>query len=230
MIFRFKILISLLLFGSLSLANVDQGFEAFEAGDYQQAMESWRAIKADDPANSKAWFALGLMHEKGWGVTAELNKAKQYYLIASDHDFPSALFKLGALSAKQQNYQQAIEYWNRAAELKTPEAAYNLAHIYRQGLGVQVDEKEATFWYKKAANFALEKQKSLIYPEDAEDIVQFIELDELFPAQQETIKLAQDNSGSSTEQGLLDVENIVSTANAQENVAQTSTNNVCSAG
>ncbi len=202
------------LIANLALADVDQGLQAFEAGDYQQALESWRAIKAGDPVNAEAWFALGLMHEKGWGVVAEQEKARQYYLIAANHQLPSALFKLGAFAAKTKDYQQAIDYWRQSAVLKTPEAAYNLAHIYRQGLGVDKDEQEATYWYKRAANFALEKQKSLIYPGQGKDIVQFVELGDILALESDSG--STDNVRIASNQ--LAFPQVVATANAQDNV------------
>ena len=47
---------------------------------------------------------------------------------------------------------EAASQWQRAAELGDGEAARNLAHLYRQGQGVEADGHMAQAWYQVAAD------------------------------------------------------------------------------
>lgn len=49
-------------------------------------------------------------------------------------------------------HAEAARQWQRAAELGDGEAARNLGHLYRQGLGVEADGHIAAAWYQVAAD------------------------------------------------------------------------------
>ena len=50
-----------------------------------------------------------------------------------------------------QDYQQAIELYLKAGELGCAAAYYNLGQSYREGTGIEVDEKKAKYYYELAA-------------------------------------------------------------------------------
>ena len=50
-----------------------------------------------------------------------------------------------------QNHAKAFELWNRAAELGSTDAYYNIGCVYLRGTGVQVDKKKATHFWELAA-------------------------------------------------------------------------------
>lgn len=59
----------------------------------------------------------------------------------------------GGLAAFHEDmHAEAARQWQRAAELGDGEAARNLGHLYRQGLGVEADGHIAAAWYQVAAD------------------------------------------------------------------------------
>ncbi|WP_158089112.1 tetratricopeptide repeat protein [Cognaticolwellia mytili] len=50
-----------------------------------------------------------------------------------------------------QDYQQSFTWLQAAASAKSPDSAYLLATFYDQGIGMNVDEKQALYWYEIAA-------------------------------------------------------------------------------
>ena len=57
----------------------------------------------------------------------------------------------GSGIAQAQDYTKALELWHRAAELGSTESYYNIGNAYRNGRGVDADEKKAIHYYKPAA-------------------------------------------------------------------------------
>ena len=51
----------------------------------------------------------------------------------------------------QQDYPQAQYYYRLAAEQGLPEAQYQLAAMYKEGLGLKQDQRQAVSWYHQAA-------------------------------------------------------------------------------
>lgn len=59
----------------------------------------------------------------------------------------------GGLAAFHEDmHADAARQWQRAAELGDGEAARNLGHLYRQGLGVEADGHIAAAWYQVASD------------------------------------------------------------------------------
>ena len=50
-----------------------------------------------------------------------------------------------------QNHAKAFELWNRAAELGSTDAYYNIGCVYLRGTGVEVDKKKANHFWELAA-------------------------------------------------------------------------------
>lgn len=51
----------------------------------------------------------------------------------------------------QQDYDQAVYWFTKAAEQGYPAAQFDLAICYANGTGVEKDERQAVYWYTKAA-------------------------------------------------------------------------------
>lgn len=52
----------------------------------------------------------------------------------------------------QQNYEQALYWYKKAAKKNNATAEFNLELIYDNGIGVSKDAKQAVFWYQLSAN------------------------------------------------------------------------------
>jgi TPR repeat protein len=63
-----------------------------------------------------------------------------------------ALFQGGLAAFTAARYGEAAGQWLGAAELGDADAARNLGHLYRQGLGVEQDVSIAVAWYQVAAD------------------------------------------------------------------------------
>lgn len=59
----------------------------------------------------------------------------------------------------ERNFQEALNWFRKAAEQNFPEAINNIGVVYESGYGVKVDFCEAEKWYKKAADLGLTKAK-----------------------------------------------------------------------
>jgi tetratricopeptide (TPR) repeat protein len=64
---------------------------------------------------------------------------------------PFALREVGTTRCEKGDYKGAIEYWMRAAELGDAEANYQLSVMYREGRGVDRDEKKELHHLTEAA-------------------------------------------------------------------------------
>ena len=81
------------------------------------------------------------------GLLAGCAPAPEPMQTVRDHYF------YGGLAAFHEGLPaEAARQWQRAAELGDGEAARNLAHLYRQGLGVEADGHMAQAWYQVAAD------------------------------------------------------------------------------
>lgn len=64
---------------------------------------------------------------------------------------PEELFNLGKVCSDNKEYEQAVKYYESAAEQGHSGAQYCLGCCYDSGEGVEIDEPEAARWYRKAA-------------------------------------------------------------------------------
>ncbi|KAK1747225.1 hypothetical protein QTG54_002569 [Skeletonema marinoi] len=58
---------------------------------------------------------------------------------------------MGERCSDEKDYKSAVEYWTKAAELGDAGAHYNLSISYRDGLGVERDEKKKVYHSEQAA-------------------------------------------------------------------------------
>ena len=78
----------------------------------------------------------------------ELRKRKKERIEAND---PASLCFVGRESYNEEDYDKALEYLTKAAELGDIEAHYQLGRMYYDGKGVEKDEEKAVYHWEKAA-------------------------------------------------------------------------------
>ncbi len=70
-----------------------------------------------------------------------------------------AMFNLGVCYAKGlgvvQNDEQAVHWYQKAADLGIAEAMFNLGNCYRTGLGIAQNHEQAAYLFQKAANLGI---------------------------------------------------------------------------
>lgn len=132
-------------------AQFQQGYTAYQAGNYAQALRLWQPLA--QKGNAEAQFALGLMYDKGQGVAQTDRQAAAWYQKAADQGDADAQLNLGLMYANgrgvAKNYQQAAAWWQKAADQGDAEAQYNLGLMYYNGQGMARNYRQAAAWYKK---------------------------------------------------------------------------------
>ncbi len=64
---------------------------------------------------------------------------------------PAALRQMGYNCYDEGDYDSAVEYYSKAAELGDADAHYRLGNMYGEGEGVEKDEEKTVYHYEKAA-------------------------------------------------------------------------------
>jgi TPR repeat protein len=100
----------------------------------------------------QAQWNLGELYATGLpGVEADPKKATLLCKRAANAGFAPASATLGALFARAQKHERAVQWWTLAAEQGDLEALFNLAQAHRLGLGVAKDETKAFALFLQAA-------------------------------------------------------------------------------
>ena len=106
-------------------------FDPAEAVDFLQ--------RAADAGAPEAQFELAKLYERGTGVAPNPQKALQLYEAAAGQNFADAINDLGFLHHQgglglPANPQKAYGFFQRAAELRHPQAQFNFAALIDDGL------------------------------------------------------------------------------------------------
>lgn len=140
-----KIILSALLIIILSnpvLAGFDEGVAAYEAGNAPLAAKEFRVAAEEGHADSQ--FNLGLMYEKGIGVSQDEREAVVWYQKAALQGHSYAQFNLAVLYENGRgtvvNFTQAREWYRKAAVQGDGLAVGNLGMLYLRGQGVKKDK------------------------------------------------------------------------------------------
>ena len=88
--------ISLLLGGSFSCAeNFENGFEAYERGDFSNAMRMFRLVA--EQGISEAQYNLGFIYDNGQGVPQNDKEAVKWYRKSAEQGYLDAQNNLGMM-------------------------------------------------------------------------------------------------------------------------------------
>ncbi|MCD8215073.1 MAG: sel1 repeat family protein [Clostridiales bacterium] len=136
-----------------SAALNELGVVYFTLGDMPEASKCF--TQAAEAGNIEAKRNLAITMENSGG--ADLNKIFSLYVDAAEKEDIYALNNLGCCylngEGTEQNYQKAIECFEKAAGLKDDLALLNLATCYSFGLGIDKNLEKAFSLYKEAAKF-----------------------------------------------------------------------------
>ena len=78
-------------------------------------------------------------------------EAKQHMMTRIEANDPNALREFGKYSYDEEDYDNAFQYFMKAAELGDIESHYELSHLYRKGQGVEKNEKRGVYHLEEAA-------------------------------------------------------------------------------
>ncbi len=100
----------------LARAGFDEGFAAYERGDYETALKKWHPLA--EQGHAEAQNSLGLMYSKGEGVPHDYVEAMRWYRLAAEQGHATAQFNLADMykygKGVTQGYVQAYMWWSVA--------------------------------------------------------------------------------------------------------------------
>ncbi len=105
---------------------------------YAPSEASQYLARAAASGSAEAQFELAQLYEIGLGVEQDVAKALELYHASADQDYPDALNDLGFLHFQgglgiARNPQKAFDYFERAANLRQPQAMFNYAAMIDDG-------------------------------------------------------------------------------------------------
>jgi len=121
------LLITLLLFGinAPSFADFNDGYDAYQKGDYKTAFNEWQPLANQGYASAQ--HNLALMYEDGKGVLQDYKAAVKWYRKAAEQGFARAQNNLAGMYARGRGVLKDMskaKYWtNKAYEGDDTEAS-----------------------------------------------------------------------------------------------------------
>lgn len=169
--------LSALAFTAPALADVKDGVDAWDAGDYQKAVAEWRPLAvAGDP---DAQFNLGQAYKLGRGVPADLAQAEVWYRRAAKQGHLQAGDNLGLILFTANKRDEAMPYINASAARGEPRAQYVLGTAMFNGDLAPKDWPRSYALTKRASDAGLEIASARL-----------AQLDRLIPLEQRQLGLS----------------------------------------
>ena len=142
------LLLTLLVGNPAFSADFQKGMDAFDREDYATALREWKPLA--EQGYALAQNNLGVMYEKGQGVSQNYKTAVKWYTLAAEQGYAFAQSNLGQIYDKgegvSQNYKTAVKWYTLAAKQGNAHAQFNLGVMYNQGEGVIQDDVYAHMW------------------------------------------------------------------------------------
>lgn len=120
--------------------------------DYAKAMEWFQ--KAADLGFADAMNNIGVLYANGLGVDQDSAKALEYYQKAAEQKPNNEVLicNIGIIYFGGEDYTNAMEWFQKAADLGSADASFLIGYMYVEGLGIEQDYTKAMEWYLKAAD------------------------------------------------------------------------------
>lgn len=135
------------------VAQYELALQRLGSGRTREGVALLRA--AADRGLVMAQYRMAKLYERGEGVTADLNTARQWTERAAAGGNRRAMHDLGVYFARGEgaplDEAAAFRWFRQAAELGVADSQYNLGVLYQQGRGVTANPGEALFWFSVAA-------------------------------------------------------------------------------
>ncbi len=132
---------------------LNEGYDAYERGDYSAAFRAWRPLA--EAGNPESQYNLGYMYDNGEGLPVDDIQAAHWYRRAAEQGHVTAQFNLGVMydygEGVTEDRGEAAYWYREAAEQDHAGAQYNLGFMYDEGIGIPLDDTQAVYWYRRAA-------------------------------------------------------------------------------
>lgn len=138
---------------ALSAAGPEDGWHAYSAGRFTEAVAIWTQAAA--AGDAQAQFGLGIAYDLGQGVGQDEARACTWYRRAGEAGIAAASFDMAVMLDQgrcgARDAAQAAEWYGRAAADGHARAEYDLAQMYEAGDGVPRNLDQALTWYQAAS-------------------------------------------------------------------------------
>ncbi|WP_447952702.1 SPOR domain-containing protein [Sphingopyxis chilensis] len=162
---------------SPALADVKDGVDAWQAGNYQAAVAEWRPLAIAGDADAQ--FNLGQAYKLGRGVPTDLAQAEAWYRRAAKQGHLQAEDNLGLVLFTANRREEAMPFITRSAARGEPRAQYVLGTAHFNGDLAAEDWPRAYALTKRASDAGL-----------AIASARLVQLDNLIPLEQRQRGLA----------------------------------------
>lgn len=146
-------LVAALMLATPAHADVKDGVEAWQKGDYQAAVAQWRPLALAGDADAQ--FNLGQAYKLGRGVPADLVQAEGWYRRAAKQGHLQAEDNLGLILFTANRREEAMPYIVRSADRGEPRAQYVLGTAHFNGDLAAEDWPRAYALTKRASDAGL---------------------------------------------------------------------------
>ncbi|GGA66561.1 tetratricopeptide repeat protein [Ornithinibacillus halotolerans] len=117
--------------------------------DEKRALELFRL--AADKGVPEAMYTLGYMYANGVGTKMDLEVSRKWFVQSALAGDVFAANRLGHEAVEKGDGEEAISWYQMAADLGDSYGEFNLGQCYENGIGTGVNMKQAKYWYKRAA-------------------------------------------------------------------------------
>ena len=145
------------------VANLYEGVDAYEKGDYKTAIKHFDLLANNGSANAQ--FYIGKMYEKGISFKKNdywahhwINKAAQLGLSEAQYTL-GYMYRNGAGVVKDS--KQTVKWFNKAAKNGHAKAQFNLGAMYINGDTVDKSLKDAKYWIGLANKNGYERAQEI---------------------------------------------------------------------
>ena len=167
----FVALAVVLSIGSPAWAGYKEGLRAYRAKDYTTALHEFRPVA--DRGHARAQYRLGLMYEKGRGVSADTQTALKWYGLAARKGHANAMRGLSRVWRKMGTTEGYIEAhkWATLSLKKKPKE--ELAH-WQGWLEKRLTYDEITEAKKRADEWGVSPAAGILLAQDASTECEFL--------------------------------------------------------
>ena len=142
---------------ALEIGRIFLGGNGAKLKDYKKALQWFEEAVASPTAEPRvigeAMNEIALMYTRGLGIPQDNAIAHDWYVKAYEHGNGNAACNLGRayLQGVPQDYDAALQWFRRAADLSIPEAVNDVGLMYANGYGVPRDSQEALRSFMRAS-------------------------------------------------------------------------------
>lgn len=144
---------------------VKAGIAAWQKGDYEGAVASWRPLARKGDAD--AAFNLGQAYRLGKGVPLDLAQSQSWYEVAARNGHVDAATSLGILLFQNGNRTGAMRWLKQAADGGEPRAALLYGTALYNGDGIKADPVVAYAYVSRAAATGLAPARATLADMDS---------------------------------------------------------------